>query len=68
MNAARTAVVSLTMQVHIKAANVWRDQPRETMPVAEMRESSLRPLGCISLFGGVWSLDFAPAEDLQKIN
>jgi phage gp29-like protein len=25
MNAARTAVVSLTMQVHIKAANVWRD-------------------------------------------
>jgi len=25
MNAARTAVVSLTMQVHIKAANLWRD-------------------------------------------
>lgn len=25
MNAARTAVVSLTMQVHIKSANLWRD-------------------------------------------
>lgn len=25
MNAARTAVVGLTMQVHIKAANLWRD-------------------------------------------
>lgn len=25
MNAARTAVVGLTMQVHVKAANLWRD-------------------------------------------
>jgi hypothetical protein len=35
------------------------------MPVAEMRENSRRPLDCISLFWDVWSLDFAPVEDLQ---